>query len=60
MLSTAIIKYRNHKILIAKEVQSYIQMIKDDEEIINNTKITIEDLNIENISEIESFEKVKV
>ena len=47
MLNSAIIKYRNHKILIAKEVQSFIQMIKDDEEIINNTKITLDDLNIE-------------
>ena len=55
MLSSAIIKYRNHKILIAKEVQSYIQMIKDDDEIINNTKITIEDLDIGNINEIKDF-----
>ena len=47
MLNSASIKYRNHKILIAKEVQSYIQMIKDDEEVINNTKITLDDLNIE-------------
>jgi hypothetical protein len=55
MLSSAIIKYRNHKILTAKEVQSYIQMIKDDEEVVNNTKITLDDLNIEETDHLQDY-----